>query len=105
MSRVTVTRLAQNRLTAVRAVSAAVSPGSQDRSVTAVLQDTSTSRKEGAHVRPLTFSLLPFRNFYKTSGLYGVLNIQRLTDVYIHTLKHTQVDYITVYVLEDTPAF
>lgn len=30
---------------------------------------------------------------------------QRLTDVYIHTLKHTQVDYITIYVLEDAPAF
>lgn len=60
MSPATVTRLALNRSTAVRAVSAAVSPGSRDRSATAALPDTSTSRREDAHVRPLDLCPLTF---------------------------------------------
>lgn len=49
VSRVTVTLLDQSLLTVMRAVSVAVSPASLDRSVTAVLRDTSAFRRAAVH--------------------------------------------------------
>lgn len=50
MSRVTATRLAPSRLTAMKPVSVAVSRASTQPNVTGAHEDSSTSRRAAAHV-------------------------------------------------------